>query len=226
MTYEEAFFKFKKYQSHKVVHYFPIYDELMGKFYGKNINYLEIGIAKGGSLDVAKNIFGDKSKIIGCDILDECKLLEQDSVAKVFIGSQSDDKLIDEIIDYGKEFDIILDDGSHNHYDMIYSFNKLFPYLKEGGVYMIEDTHTQHSPDHRKYYNGLDCYDYFTSLSRKLNDFWMGRYKSAKKEYRIFNKESGKTDFTNQIHSITFYESIIAIKKLTRPLPYIKKNDD
>ena len=229
MKYADAFFKHKKYQSHKLEHYFPIYDELMGKFYGKNINYLEIGIAKGGSLDVAKNIFGDKSKIMGCDILNDCKKLEQENIAKVFIGSQSDDKIIDEIVDYAKEFDIILDDGSHFHNDMIQTFIKLFPYLNEGGVYMIEDTHTQHSYKHKVYYNGMDCYDYFTSLSRKFNDFYIGRYRDAVKRYRNKNFEIKEgeeeiADFTQQISSITFYEGLIAIKKNTRPKPHILKN--
>ena len=36
-------------------------------------------------------------------------------------------------------FDIILDDGSHNLKDIIYSLNYFFKYLKNNGIFVIED---------------------------------------------------------------------------------------
>ena len=36
-------------------------------------------------------------------------------------------------------FDIIIDDGSHDPKDQIKSFESLFPSLKCGGVYVVED---------------------------------------------------------------------------------------
>ncbi len=39
----------------------------------------------------------------------------------------------------GKTFDIIIDDGSHITNDQITTFNMLKPYMKKGGVYVIED---------------------------------------------------------------------------------------
>jgi hypothetical protein len=38
--------------------------------------------------------------------------------------------------------DFILDDGSHIMSHQITSFETLFPWLKDGGVYACEDTHT------------------------------------------------------------------------------------
>ena len=39
----------------------------------------------------------------------------------------------------GGDFDIIIDDGSHIVAHQIISFKTLFPYLKSGGIYVIED---------------------------------------------------------------------------------------
>ena len=38
-------------------------------------------------------------------------------------------------------FDIIIDDGSHRNDDMVISFETLFPVLKCGGMYVVEDLH-------------------------------------------------------------------------------------
>jgi len=37
------------------------------------------------------------------------------------------------------KFDIIVDDGSHDMNDIKISLDVLFPFLKEGGLYLIED---------------------------------------------------------------------------------------
>lgn len=42
----------------------------------------------------------------------------------------------------GNNFDLIIDDGSHNVIHQQITFGTLFPYLKPGGVYILEDLHT------------------------------------------------------------------------------------
>jgi hypothetical protein len=46
----------------------------------------------------------------------------------------------------GGEFDIIIDDGGHTMNQQITSFVTLFPYLKSGGLYIVEDLHTSYWP--------------------------------------------------------------------------------
>lgn len=41
-------------------------------------------------------------------------------------------------------YDIIIDDGSHMVRHVIASFEALFPYLRRGGLYIIEDLHTSY----------------------------------------------------------------------------------
>lgn len=103
--------------------------------YNTGISLLEIGIDKGDSLRAWEEYFTN-AQIYGVDIID-CK--KDDSARiKTFIGSQTDAKFLDGLF---QEIDpkIIIDDGSHDSKDQIFSFEYLFPKLKSGGYYCIED---------------------------------------------------------------------------------------
>ena len=43
-------------------------------------------------------------------------------------------------------FDLIIDDGSHVNAHVITTFEVLFPLLKTGGLYVVEDTQTSYWP--------------------------------------------------------------------------------
>jgi demethylmacrocin O-methyltransferase len=43
--------------------------------------------------------------------------------------------------------ELIIDDGSHINEHIITTFKHLFPRLKEGGYYVIEDTQTSYWPE-------------------------------------------------------------------------------
>ncbi len=58
-----------------------------------------------------------------------------------------DKYLIETIFKHKKNgvfFDIILDDGGHTMKQQITSFKILYPFVKKGGIYIIEDLHTSY----------------------------------------------------------------------------------
>lgn len=57
----------------------------------------------------------------------------------VFIGDQSSMNDLNRLA-YGKEFDIIIDDGSHLVDHIIISHRTLWPFVADGGFYVVEDT--------------------------------------------------------------------------------------
>lgn len=61
----------------------------MGRFYGRRVNYLEIGVQDGGSLETARKLFDPASAIIGMDVDPRCRLMEQLGVADRIITSRS-----------------------------------------------------------------------------------------------------------------------------------------
>jgi len=81
---------------YKWEHYFNIYERHFSKFRNKEIVVLEIGVDRGGSLQMWKDYFGDKAKIYGVDINPNCKHLEEENV-QVFIGDQADRNFLNNI---------------------------------------------------------------------------------------------------------------------------------
>jgi cephalosporin hydroxylase len=121
-------------------HYFPIYEHHFAKFVGRPINLLEIGVSHGGSLQLWKAYFGSKAKIWGIDIDPRCEEYGEEQIY-VLTGDQSDSKFLEHFNSMGNTWDIIIDDGSHIPEDQSTSFRALWPKVKPGGIYLIEDCH-------------------------------------------------------------------------------------
>ncbi len=222
-TYRETYFSNRNFNSDKWDHYFEIYDHLLKPYYGTDITYVEIGVQNGGSLEVARELFGGHSKIVGLDIDARCKALESSGIAShIVIGSQVDEKTLAELILLAPEIDILIDDGSHVQSHMIATFINLFPYVKENGVYTIEDTHTNYSPEHQQSFYGIGLYDYFKGLSERLNVDFIDPEK-RKNRFKIPREQRapiGKShDIVHQIFSIEFFDSLIAVRKKTKLEP-------
>ena len=220
-TYKDFFNEPRNFNSDKWEHYFEIYDHLLGRFYESKIKYFEIGVQNGGSLEIAKKIFSHDSFIMGLDIDPNCKHLEGKIANKIIIGSQVDDSVLSKVSEFAP-FDIIIDDGSHIQSHMIVTFLKIFPLLSQNGVYIIEDTHTNYSPEHQESFLGIGLYDYFKGLSERLNidfinsHFRKERYKLPRHERSLINQIP---DIVRDIFSIEFFDSVIAIKKRTKIEP-------
>lgn len=137
--------------------YADIYDmPYLNKWRDKSIRMLEIGLClepgterTGQSVNMWYDYFS-KAQIYTSDILDmhshPCVLNLSDRV-KFYQADQSDrDQLTAMYDSFGsKEFDFILEDGSHIHAHQMISFGHLFKYVKSGGYYIIEDVSI---PDH------------------------------------------------------------------------------
>ena len=138
-----------KYGTDKFGHsYMDHYQKEFGLIRRLKLNILEIGIGgykdpKGGgqSLRMWQEYFPN-SIIYGIDIED--KSYHEDKRIKIFKGSQNDPEFLEEVaIKIGK-INIVIDDGSHINEHVITSFRTLFPYLANGGIYVIEDLQTSY----------------------------------------------------------------------------------
>lgn len=115
----------------------------------KPINLLEIGVGGyasrygGRSLRMWKQYF-PKANIFALDIFDK-KHLEEDRIT-IFQASQTDRKSVRSILKKIGEIDICIDDGSHVNMDVIQTFEIIFPYIKFGGLYVVEDMQTSYWP--------------------------------------------------------------------------------
>ena len=122
-------------------HYIPLYERYFGRFRNRAVRFLEIGVFKGGSLQMWRKYFGPEATIFGIDIDPRCAA--QDGLAgQVRIGSQDDPEFLASVIDEMGGVDVVLDDGSHRMEHIRATLTHVFPRLSMEGVYMIEDLHT------------------------------------------------------------------------------------
>ncbi|HEY7351988.1 MAG TPA: hypothetical protein VH596_04390 [Terriglobales bacterium] len=139
----------ESYNTDKITHrYLEVYDPIFAPWVNKEIRLLEIGIHKGGSLQLWRDYFR-LGTIVGIDI----KLPEPFAPGEriqIFEGSQADEQFLTEVA--GKTapegFDIIIDDASHIGALTKTTFWHLFDnHLKSGGLYVIEDWGTGYLDD-------------------------------------------------------------------------------
>ena len=109
------------------------------KFEYKNI--LEIGVQEGRSHLMWYEFFPN-TIIYGIDLGTDplYKDISNDRI-KIIIGDQSDKEIIDNNFK-DIELNLIIDDGSHCSWHQQLSFKYLWPKLKSGGYYIIEDLDT------------------------------------------------------------------------------------
>lgn len=151
---------------HKWHHYIPIYERYFAQFRGRPVRFLEIGVNKGGSLEMWRRYFGDQATLFGIDINPDCARFDGQA-GQVRIGSQDDPEFLNKVVDEMGGLDLVLDDGSHRMAHIRASFDVLYPRLETGGVYMIEDLHTAYYP---KFGGGYRSSDSFFRFTRELVD--------------------------------------------------------
>ena len=201
---------------HKWDHYFEIYERHFSKYIDQPVNILEIGVSHGGSLQLWKKYFGNKANIYAIDINPECKKLEEERV-KIFIGSQSDEQFLQGVLQDLPELDIILDDGGHTMIQQIVSFENLYFKLREGGIYMVEDTCTSYF---YQFHGGLKKPNSFIEYSKNYIDSLYEPYITDKKKILV-------NEITKHINSISFYDSVVVFEKRKRAFPFhIEKGNE
>jgi len=181
--------------------YQRFYPTFLDKYQEHECELLEIGVHQEESIQLWKEYL-PKSNISGIDI-------DVYSSSAHVTMYQLDQSKQDELLDFAKSkhetFDIILDDGSHVPDHQLLTLKTLWPCLKEGGTYIIEDIETS-------YWKKSSIYGYKFD-ARKVNTI-----ESMKKiideinlKFSLSKKNKG---FESDVESISFGENcIILIKK-------------
>ena len=173
---------------------------------------LEIGVQAGGSLQMWRDYFGPTACIWGMDISPECSKLKPAHFANeqtnILIGDQADRGYLRSLFAPQANdgapvlplLDIVVDDGGHHFVQQIASFEELFPHVRQGGVYLVEDTHTSYWPG---WGGGVNNPKTFMEYAKRLVD--------QINAWHI--RELPVNEFTHSIESITIYDSVVVIQK-------------
>ncbi len=162
------FFKLTNESGHG---YSKFYEKKLEKYKEKKIKILEIGSYAGASaaafskylpnskifcFDINISNFKYKSKnihVYGVDINNKKKI--QKILSSIFLQHNF------------TEFDLIIDDGSHNLSDLLVSFKLFFKILKNGGLFVIEDLKHPNYYEYNKDINHVFMNEFLNNLSSK-----------------------------------------------------------
>ena len=162
-----------QYGSDKLKHgYLRKYQYWMEEQRDDPVHFLELGVFYGASLKMWRDYFPN-GQIHGLDWFkglngnghwfpDADKFLREQKISPERISLYQVDQgnrpgmeeFVEQMLQKGRQFDFILDDGSHLMRDQQLAIGLLFPLLKPGGLFIMEDvqssTHPEYYPDIRK----------------------------------------------------------------------------
>lgn len=187
--------------------YTPVYEELMRASRRKPVRLLEVGVggyagALGGeSLRMWASYFR-RGRITGIDLYDKTAL--SGGRVSVIQCSQVDAPKLTSLAKALGPFDFIIDDGSHLNAHQIETFGILWPHVKDGGLYIVEDVQTSYWPSYGGGALGTpgyqkSCMQWFKELVDSVN------------LPEFLQPAPGRLDAG--IASIAFHHNLIVLKK-------------
>jgi tetratricopeptide (TPR) repeat protein len=230
---ERLFWDHQGRLAHKWQHYLAIHDRLLSPFRRgfptpdgllRPLKFLEIGLWQGGSLQLWRKFLGPEALIFGIDIDPSCRAID-DPDLNVRIGSQADPAFLLEVAREMGGIDVLIDDGSHVAEHQRTTFDTLFPILSQGGLYIVEDTHTAYW---REWGGGYRREGSFIEFAKSLVDdmhvWYHGVGHGVRPSSTVGNRGDaarvGSDPVERDVFSVAFFDSIVVIEKQRRADPY------
>lgn len=139
-TLDELGIKHGTDKSSRGHNYLKTYEFFFKQFRHEAFTLIEIGGLNGASLAVWEEYF-PAAKIVCLDINREVMRFQRARV-DVLIGDSGDPKFLNDVASRYENVRLIIDDGSHRWDHNRIAFTNLFSKLAAGGLYVIEDLHT------------------------------------------------------------------------------------
>lgn len=177
------------------------------------VRILEIGLFHGDSALMYDEFFDGECEIYSLEIdenlVNEFNRTKARPNIHIMVGNQSDEEVLYKIRNMfiNRKFDIILDDGSHEHEDQMRTLVILSDILAYDGIYILEDLHTS-LPDEPRYCQGTDKTNtpLFTLLFNKdsiyLTDEQNRKLRDTIKSIQIYERRNDYIEFGCSITSI------------------------
>jgi hypothetical protein len=148
-----------------------------------------------------RDYFGPAARIIGIDLNPAAKKWERDNFF-IFVGSQSDEEFWDQLFSSVGNVDVVLDDGGHTNEQQIVTAEKFMPHIKDGGMLIVEDTHTSYLTS----FGNPTKYS-FINYCKTLIDSINSRFTSANVSSNSLN---------TVVSSVEIYESMVCFESIAQ----------
>lgn len=220
-TLYEFFLRGKHKPIYKWHHYFSIYEAHFRRLKEHSVTLLEIGVYRGGSLQMWKSYFATGSQFFGVDIDPECRKHAEPRIT-ILTGDSGNKDFLREVLAHTGPLDIVVDDGGHTASQQITAFEVLYRHVRDDGIYLVEDTHTS------LWSNFVDTADRRTFLdvahTKTLElHAWTGNQANFNRLGLEPRERPGEVDvpeFCRATSSIHFYDSIVVFEKSRRTEPW------
>ncbi len=182
--------------------YLRWYDLHFTPFRESATKIVEVGVETDRSIKMWEEYFPNAT-VYGIDVADHC-LEFAGGRRRIHIGDQMDADFLSNFVDEtGGEFDAIIDDGLHTPSAIKASFVNLFPSLKRGGVYVVEDI-----------INQPDTIQFFASLASKIN-YWPDNHPGS--EWRALPGFDDQDWATQNITGLAIYRYMAFVTRGANP---------
>lgn len=205
MTELEQIHSSLAHRSDKWHPYFEIYTRHLSRFRDMPITLVEVGVQRGGSLEMWGKFFPN-AKIIGIDSDRSCLDLVYDNPnIQVMYGDQGDPTFWDVFFEEHPVIDVLIDDGGHLMHQQVLTLEKCFPHVKIGGIYITEDTHTSYMPEYQgELFHPSTFVEYSKVAVDMLNADWRTKtIPEFERRLPLFEGLSG----------VFFYDSVVVFEK-------------
>ncbi len=191
--------------------YTEIYAEYFAHLKDQPVKFLEIGIHQGTSVKLWESYF-TKADLHFIDITFDTILYHSQRSHYHLVNQESVIDLQKFIQKTGGNFDIILDDGGHMMNQQITSFVTLFPHVKSGGIYIIEDMHTSYWRIFGGGNHPRTAINFFKKLIDDVN--YIGNH-TAKASHLNIPPDllQQMNEYQKNIKSISFFDSVVVVRK-------------
>nr|AIW62989.1 sugar O-methyltransferase [uncultured bacterium BAC-AB1442/1414/561] len=157
----------------------------------------------GGSLR-AWSRYLHRAVVCGVDI--ENKTTVPGQRIRTFRGDQADPDFLRSVVRETGSPDVVVDDGSHRSSDVTATFRALFPMLRSGGVYIVEDLQTSYWPRFGGSSSDL-------SSDRTSMGFLKGLVDGLNHEEISRSSGRGAADTDTQISGLHFHHNLAVVMK-------------
>jgi len=209
MNVLREYFDKATHSSDKWEPYFEVYHRHLEKFRGQSVTLVEVGVQKGGSLEMWSNYLGPQARIIGIDVDPECANLKyEQSNIEVIIGDQGSAEFWTETLAKIGDIDVFIDDGGHTMTQQIVTLENVFPKIKLNGVFICEDCHTSYMTSHE---GGLGARGSFIEYCKTIIDIQHKSWHNT-----LVTELDRREKFFNDLTSMHVYDSVVVLEKFGR----------
>jgi hypothetical protein len=206
-TVRQIFFNELTLGSDKWEPYLDVYETYFRKFVGRAPVVMEVGVQSGGSLQMWRKYFGPDAQIWGVDVDSGILNLGQyyDDKTRLIVGDQARADFWDTVFALVPEIDVFIDDGGHYPMQQRVTFECVFPRIREGGVFICEDTHSAYM---RHLDGGRNKPHTFTAYAKTIADLLTAQFfeEHMPDDQRLLRLTAG-------LRSVHFYNSMVVFLK-------------